>query len=620
MSLTFDDANDNQIAAAATLQAKGLRGTFFIPSGYLDAPSYLTTAEVQVLQADGHEIGGHSVTHPDLAATGVDEAKRQVCNDRVNLINKGLNITSFAYPFASSSLSVETIVRDCGYNSARGLGDVRSKNPDSASYPVAETIPPANPYNTGAPEQVDNTWTLADLQNTVTQSVNGSGGWVQLTFHHVGLDGNTLSVSDAIFAQFTTWLAEQVAAGTIEVKTVHDVVGGATQPAVSGPAAPAPITTGNLLKNPSLETPSAIPGLPSCWSIGTYGANSPTFTRVTPGRTGAVAQQLTMAEYVDGDAKLLPTLDLGECAPSADPGRSYEMKAWYQSTAPTQFALYYRTGLGTWNYWTSSPLFDAAVDWTEATWTSPPVPAGASAISMGLNLISNGTLITDDYELTAAGTTHPAPTPVVPAAVVFIDEDGTAQDTYTIPATVGVEYLVSGTVVSAGTHPGVDTVTITARATDGYVLQAGATTEWTTTFSAAEAPYTPPAVSPFADVSTSQLFYKEIAWLAGEGISTGWAEPNGTRTYRALQPVNRDAMAAFLYRAGGSPPYTPPAVSPFADVSTSQLFYKEMSWLASEGISTGWDEPNGTRTYRALQPVNRDAMAAFLFRAINSAP
>ncbi|MBP2216009.1 S-layer homology domain-containing protein [Arthrobacter sp. CAN_C5] len=73
-------------------------------------------------------------------------------------------------------------------------------------------------------------------------------------------------------------------------------------------------------------------------------------------------------------------------------------------------------------------------------------------------------------------------------------------------------------------------------------------------------------------------------------------------------------MDAFLYRSAGAPAYKPAATSPFADVSSKQLFYKEMSWLASRGVSTGWAERNGTRTYRALQAVNRDAMAAVIYR------
>ena len=124
-----------------------------------------------------------------------------------------------------------------------------------------------------------------------------------------------------------------------------------------------------------------------------------------------------------------------------------------------------------------------------------------------------------------------------------------------------------------------------------------------------EGEYEPPAVSPFADVVTTQLFYKEICWLFENEISTGWTE-NGTRTYRAFEPVNRDAMAVFMYRLAGEPEYTPPAVSPFIDVPPGTLYYKEINWLATQKISTGYDDG----TFRPLQPVNRDAMAAFMYR------
>jgi hypothetical protein len=138
--------------------------------------------------------------------------------------------------------------------------------------------------------------------------------------------------------------------------------------------------------------------------------------------------------------------------------------------------------------------------------------------------------------------------------------------------------------------------------------------------------FTPPSVSPFSDVKPSTQFYREITWLASQGISTGWAEPNGSRTYRPLQPVARDAMAAFTYRFAskfaGSTSYAPPATSPFTDVTPRTQFYKEITWLASRGISTGWKEATGP-TYRPLNSVARDAMAAFMSRTttvINSQP
>lgn len=110
----------------------------------------------------------------------------------------------------------------------------------------------------------------------------------------------------------------------------------------------------------------------------------------------------------------------------------------------------------------------------------------------------------------------------------------------------------------------------------------------------------------FSDMTFNLDYNRAICWAAARGISTGW--PDGT--FRPYENVARDAVAAFLYRYAGSPAYSPPGASPFSDVSTSNMFYKEISWLASRQISTGW--PDGT--FRPLLHVARDAMAAFLYR------
>ncbi len=122
------------------------------------------------------------------------------------------------------------------------------------------------------------------------------------------------------------------------------------------------------------------------------------------------------------------------------------------------------------------------------------------------------------------------------------------------------------------------------------------------------APWGKNPAAPFTDVRYgSSIFFTEIAWMKHMELSYGW--PDGT--YRPLQPIARDAMVAFLYRAAGEPAYTPPATSPFKDVPRSSSFYKEIAWAESEGITDGW--PDGT--FRPLEPVNRDAMAAFLYRS-----
>ncbi|MDO5494322.1 MAG: S-layer homology domain-containing protein [bacterium] len=115
------------------------------------------------------------------------------------------------------------------------------------------------------------------------------------------------------------------------------------------------------------------------------------------------------------------------------------------------------------------------------------------------------------------------------------------------------------------------------------------------------------SLSVFHDVIPGQtVFYPEITWLSATGITRGW--PDGS--FGPLGAVNRDQMAAFLYRLAGSPAFSAPAQSAFRDVSPGQAFYRQISWLASTGISQGWDDG----TFRPLQPVTRAEMAAFLYR------
>ncbi|GAA4052701.1 hypothetical protein GCM10023063_46270 [Arthrobacter methylotrophus] len=403
VTLTFDDAHVDQMAAAAYMNSKGLHGTFYTPSGFLNSDSlHMTTAQALALQAAGNEIGGHIITHPDLAQADAGEVTRQVCDDRTNLTNMGLRVTNFAYPYASSTPAIETIVQGCGYNSARGLGDIASQIPASAGMPLAETMPPADPYLTKAPDQVDSTWTLQNLED-LTLKAEPAGGWMQYTFHHINVANNPLNVTTANFNSLIDFLVAEQAAGRIIVKTVDQVIGGTVKTNPAGPPPPAPITSGNLLRNPGFETAGpVVGGAPSCWVPGGYGNNTYTYSTVAAAHTGTAAEQLVMTTYADGDAKILPPLDTGQCTPTVTPGKRYTMSAWYNSTTNTQFELYYRLGQGNWQYWTSSPLYPASAAYTQVTYTSPPVPAGATAMTMALTLTSLGTLVTDDYSLTEA--------------------------------------------------------------------------------------------------------------------------------------------------------------------------------------------------------------------------
>jgi hypothetical protein len=171
-------------------------------------------------------------------------------------------------------------------------------------------------------------------------------------------------------------------------------------PAVTPAPPPPPGGPGvNTVRNPSLENVSPVnANLPECFTNSAgYGTNSVTFTRVHDAHSGSFGEQVTVTKRKDGDAKLGPLMDLGECSSQVASGRSYEVSAWYKSNVEVYFALYKRNALGQWSYWTQSPRIAPASRWTRATWISPTSPGDAVAVSFGLAIDSVGTLTTDDY-------------------------------------------------------------------------------------------------------------------------------------------------------------------------------------------------------------------------------
>ncbi|MCR2824012.1 CAP domain-containing protein [Microbacterium sp. zg.Y909] len=152
----------------------------------------------------------------------------------------------------------------------------------------------------------------------------------------------------------------------------------------------------------------------------------------------------------------------------------------------------------------------------------------------------------------------------------------------------------------------------------GYALSSAGRPYYTQNF----ASYVPDSGMVFVDVSSRSgsafrsEFAADIHWLAGRGITTGYPVGSGLRAFQPWTGVARDAMAAFLYRYAGSPRFTAPTTSPFADVATTHPFYREIAWLADEGISTGWTDADGTRRFRPADTITRDAMAAFLHRSL----
>ena len=127
----------------------------------------------------------------------------------------------------------------------------------------------------------------------------------------------------------------------------------------------------------------------------------------------------------------------------------------------------------------------------------------------------------------------------------------------------------------------------------------------------------------FTDIDKNSPHAEDVLWLAHTGISEGWTEEDGTKTFRPLITVARCDMAAFLQRLASKQGLSDASTwEPgeadwtFADIDANSPHAKEVLWLAHSGVSKGWDEGNGTTTFRPYIAVARCDMAAFLRRLV----
>jgi peptidoglycan/xylan/chitin deacetylase (PgdA/CDA1 family) len=443
VSLTFDDGTASQYQARPMLAAHGMRGTFYVNSSRVGTSGYyMTWSQIHDLADDGNEIGGHTAHHVDLPNTDPTEAQREICLDRDNLLDQGFAPRNFAYPFGSFNAAVQTMVRNCGYNSAR-----------TTTQAVADTIPPRDPY---AIIESSGSSSLAALKNAVIAGENAGGGWVTIVFHQLcnACDTNWVLPSD--LDAFLDWLQPRAAQGTV-VKTVDEVVGGPLQAAVPPPAPPPAPNGWNGIHNASLEIDGNGDSIPDCHGFDTFGQNTYKFMRTSDAHTGSWAERLDITNYRNGDAKLVQAGDLGVCTPTVTPGHRYKVTAWYKSTSPVMFTAFARSTAGVIDFWTSSSSFSTSSSWTQATWTTPVVPNGINGITFGLTLSANGTLTVDDLGIddaapTGSDTTQPSASLTAPSAGAVVSGATTLSAAVSDNVAIDhVDFLIDGSVTATRT-------------------------------------------------------------------------------------------------------------------------------------------------------------------------
>ena len=241
VTIEWHDGNADQIDVLPILQNHGMHATFLVNTGPILAgdPAKLTVGNLDTLFAAGNEIAGHTLDHVNIQPLSTADARNEVCTDRNNLLSIGspdsFQPTSLAYPFASFDDASEDVAHYCGYNGASATAGLTLKGP------VANTVPPADPYAVRTVPAIKKSTKLATMERFVlaaeSQAQTDGSAWTIFVFHHLcGAHAHCgpYVISGSKLSAFLDFLDAEAANGVV-VQTMQQVIGGP----VRGPCDPA---------------------------------------------------------------------------------------------------------------------------------------------------------------------------------------------------------------------------------------------------------------------------------------------------------------------------------------------------------------------------------------------
>ena len=133
--LTFDDGWKSHVLAQQLLAKYNLKGTFYIVSGMVDTPGYITSDELRYLAAQPNvEIGTHTHTH-FVWTNSLESIDTKVIVDEMRqskqIIERiiGKPVRTFAWPYGYVRPDAQQAAKAMGYTS---LGEINRKSINDA--------------------------------------------------------------------------------------------------------------------------------------------------------------------------------------------------------------------------------------------------------------------------------------------------------------------------------------------------------------------------------------------------------------------------------------------------------------------------------------------------------
>ncbi len=176
VTLTFDDGWTSIYTNGLPLLKKyGLPSTQYIVSGFLNdpyEPEYMTNAQVKAFVAAGHEVGSHTVTHPDLTTLSSAKLRAELVNSKSRLTTiTGKSINNIASPYGAYNSTVISAIKAAGYKSHRGVEPGFNSRDAFDVFDIKV-------------QNIESTTTPAQVKAWVDQAL-ASKTWLVLVYHQV---------------------------------------------------------------------------------------------------------------------------------------------------------------------------------------------------------------------------------------------------------------------------------------------------------------------------------------------------------------------------------------------------------------------------------------------------
>lgn len=181
VSIVFDDGLANVYQNALPIMNQyGFKSTQYIVSGAigsqtkLDLPA-MTKAQISTMYKGGHEIGSHTVNHPDLTSLNTAKLNSELSNSKKTLDVSYSPVNNFAIPFGRYNDTVIVAAKkyygsartsDGGENTLIGFDQYRLKT-----------------------QYVVNTTTLAEVESWLAQAAQDKA-WLIILYHNVADGGS----------------------------------------------------------------------------------------------------------------------------------------------------------------------------------------------------------------------------------------------------------------------------------------------------------------------------------------------------------------------------------------------------------------------------------------------